>query len=104
MRINNTTQLMRVLKDLNLSQRQDSTKEQAEDMVPVFESFGLLAQAQSLCHDFGVVNESTRYMTLIDDIVVHCDLESENAKDTKQIAINISNLFGCYDLADFLKI
>ena len=94
---------MTFFRSLNLNQRQDSTTEQAEDMAPVFESIGLLAQAQSLCHDFGVVNESTRYTGLIEDIVVKCDLESQNARETKQIAINIANLFGCYDLADALK-
>lgn len=102
--INNKIQLMTFLRNLNISQRQDSVTDQAEDMVPVFESFGLLAQAQSLCHDFGVVDESTRYTGLIEDVVVKCDLESQNKKETKQIAINVANLFGCYDLADALKL
>lgn len=101
--INNKIQLMTYLRNLNLGQRQDSLKEQAYDMVVVFESFGMLAQAQETCRRFHVSDNSTRYSDIVTKVKVKCDLEEQDLNQTKQLAVNISNLFGCYDFADSIK-
>lgn len=104
MNINNRIQLMTFIRNLNLNQRQDSTSEQAKDMLPVFEHFGLKAQAQRILENFNVQNDSSYYSELIQNVKVNCDLEKHTTRESNQIAINISNLFGCYDFADALKL
>ncbi len=104
MKINNRIQLMTFIRNLNLNQRQDCTSEQAKDMLPVFEHFGLKAQAERILENFDIQNNSNYYSEFIQNITVNCDLEKHTARESNQIAINISNLFGCYDFADALKL
>lgn len=89
---------------LKMKQRQDSTYDQAEDMLFVFENLGMFTISSVLVHNFkGISDESTRYKEVVSNIHLHIDLE-ENRESILDYARYISNYFGCYDLADFFRV
>lgn len=94
--------LLGFIKNKEMRQRQDSVTDQAFDMLAVFESFGLFGMSAHLCRQFNVIEGSTRYKDITDQVVVNVELE-ETPSEGKQNAIALANLFGCYDLADALK-
>lgn len=93
-------ELNRYLTGLCLPVRYDvNIERQAYDLVPVFESLGMLETSANLCRDFSVSDDSTYFQEVLENKKVNFDLEDDNLN--RLFVINsIANMFGCYDIAD----
>lgn len=94
--ISSYKELINFLREQNIPQRQDSTADQVEDLIPVFKHLGFHSKSQELSDIFDCSN-SIRYLNIINKIKINSVI------DFKQSSVSIANLFGCYDAADFLK-
>lgn len=90
------------LKNKKIKSRHDSIEEQAADMLPIFEAFGMYSTVSKLIKTFSVDDQSTLYLSHVQDIYLSIDLE-ETAQRKKECAIHISTYFGCNELAIFFK-
>jgi len=102
--INITTkvELFNKLNSLGFGQRQDSLISQMVDMIPVFKHFGMNTVSNKLSESMKNTEESQRYLHYCNDFNIVVDLEEEKDR-IYATAYSVANLFGCYDLADFIR-